>query len=48
MDYHFNRQASLISYSFYQLLYRLELNLPSLVCEKLALIIDLDNLDVSA
>jgi hypothetical protein len=46
MGYRFNRQASLASYSPYQLLYGREPILPSSVREKLAPVVNLDDPDV--
>ena len=48
MGYRFSRQASLLSFSPYQLLYNKELVLPSAVREKLHLVVDLDDPEVWA
>ena len=48
MGYRFSRQASLASYSPYQLLYGREPILPSSVREKLAPVVNLDDPDVWA
>ena len=48
MGYRFSWQASLASYSPYQLLYIREPILPSSVQEKLTLVVDLDDPDVWA
>ena len=46
MGYRFSRQASLSSFSPYQLLYDRELVLPSAVRKKLYLVVDLDDPEV--
>ena len=48
MGYYFSRQASLLSFSPYQLLYGRELVLPSAVREKLHPVVDLDDPEVWA
>jgi len=48
MGYCFSKQASLTCYSPYQLLYRQEPILPKSLREKLALVIDLNDLDIWA
>ena len=48
MGYRFSRQASLSSFSPYQLLYGREPVLPSAVKEKLHLVVDLDDAEVWA
>ena len=48
MEYHFSRQASLSSFSPYQLLYGRELVLPGVVRKKLHPMVDLDDPEVWA
>ena len=48
MGYRFSRQASLLSFSLYQLLYSREPVLPSAVEEKLHPVVDLDDPEVWA